>query len=255
MKIIIIVFLISLQSFAGNDVENGGDAVAFEFTTTARLATKILKTAKLTPELKGVVEKISESLVSTQVNTRPKLFLRDNEVDAINYPLKNLIVVSRSRWQIAKLGGVEARLGLVLHEFLGVSRIDDGDYAKSQKLLEAISKDSFGNLLAQESFLKSVYFLAGYFYNYALHPDTEHKKVCIFAGDVKGRVQVLTQFIKDHPTWFRKQITSYAEELKMAAAQIEQQCSNDKIDYAKLEKSCQWGNNVMAYFVALMFIN
>ena len=256
MKIFLLALFFSLTTLAGNDVENGGDPVAFEFTTSARLVMGNLKKSKLNPELTSLVRIISKSLEITKVNSLPHLFLKNAEVDAINFPVKKQILISRSRWKIAKIVSIESRMGFLLHEYLGVSGIDDGNYRLSQKLVEAMNPDAFGSILAQETFMKHTSELGGYLWNLSLDPfpTSGHKEVCIIAGEINVRVQIITQTVAANPTWFRSEaIEKYSTELQTVAAEIKKQCLGNEVDYRTLEKSFTRGHDLVGYFEVLMF--
>lgn len=257
MKIIILAFLFSLTSWAGNDVENGGDAVAFEFTMTARLAVENLKKEKLNPELKNLVDKISLGIQSVQVASLPFLQLQDREVDAINYPLQKRILVSRSRWKVAKVTAVEARIGLVLHEYLGVSHIDDNDYALSQKLVEALLHSSVVHFVAQESFLDSARDLAA---NYSscssFIPQESPKEICLFAGEIGAYTHSVTRWITNYPSWFRSEgVTDLTLRLKKISQEVSRHCLSENIDRRGLQESCERGYNLAIQLEDRLFSN
>ncbi len=137
--------LLSISStFAGDGVGNGGDGNAAEFILTAKTAMELMK--KISPSnLQGInIDAFSGAILNTEVHSKDQLILDGHEVDAINYPKKKLIEVSRSRWSTLR-GETEtiSRFNLVLHEYLFIMGLNDSQYRISQKLISAISPSSF----------------------------------------------------------------------------------------------------------------
>lgn len=127
------------QVHAGNSVGNGGDFVAIEFVKTARQVVSVLKQKQLSRFLTEAVDQIEMHLNSTHVTSVRVLQLNGKDVDAINYPDENKITVSQVGWYFVKQQEVSARITLVLHEYLGVSRFSDKDYHVSLKLTELVA--------------------------------------------------------------------------------------------------------------------
>ncbi len=130
----------SLPSFAGDESGHGGDAYVSDFIQTAKAALENLK-ALPTNELEGVnVDTFTGAILNTEVHSEDFLILGGNEVDAINYPDKKWIRMSRRRWnELSEPRSVSARYNLVIHEYLGIMKMDDGQYQISQKLVKAMN--------------------------------------------------------------------------------------------------------------------
>jgi hypothetical protein len=137
-------FLNSSVTFAGTETGNGGDGYAAEFILMGKKAVEILKAISL-KEVEGVnVLHLSGVILSTEVHSRDALYLNGQEVDAINYPNKQLIELNRSRWEkIRNEDQTIARYTLVIHEYLYLMQINDSQYQVSQKLIQAMSPSKF----------------------------------------------------------------------------------------------------------------
>ncbi len=136
LTLCVLTLTFSGETKAGiRDVGNGGDAVALEFIQMANIVLKEIEidAYKLFPEF--TTRDLREAIVSTKVVSKQKTILLGVEKDAINYPSKKLIEVSRSRWsRDSKLS--YTTLSLVFHEYLGIMRINDEDFSVSNRLLE-----------------------------------------------------------------------------------------------------------------------
>ena len=136
-KLIVALFsILSASAFSGvRDIGNGGDAVVLEFKTYAAQVVKDIKNEafQIFPEFTLV--DLEYALERTEVVSVDKTILEGIEKDAINYPTRGLIEISRSRWQLKSNTPDQIR-ALVLHEYLGIMNIDDGDYKISQRLVE-----------------------------------------------------------------------------------------------------------------------
>ena len=149
MKIVFILLVFSSLALAfqkplrgGNSVGNGGDAMAAEFVQTARTALHYLdlKTSSQA-NLSFIIQSLARGLNETQVNSNDQLFLRGDEVDAINFPELKKIVLSRKRWETYREKGLSVRSRLALHEYLGVIGLNDSHYQISSQLIESIRTD------------------------------------------------------------------------------------------------------------------
>jgi hypothetical protein len=140
------VLVLASPALAGNE-SGGGDGYAAEFILTAKTALELAK--KLEPvELSPVnIDTFTGSIQNTKVHSEEKLFLEGNEVDAINYPNRKLIEISRVRWEVLRTESQTVpRFNLVIHEYLGIMGIDDAQYKVSQKLINAMSPSKFNTL-------------------------------------------------------------------------------------------------------------
>ncbi|MGE0615952.1 MAG: hypothetical protein AB7P04_09940 [Bacteriovoracia bacterium] len=119
-------------------VGGGGDAYALEFTAMGRGALGYVRAyADQFPEIAS--EELAKAIDATQVTSIDHAYLEDargrREVDAINYPDVKKIELSRTRW--AQLD-TDARITLVLHEYLGILRLADEGFLVSGRLLGLI---------------------------------------------------------------------------------------------------------------------
>ena len=143
IKSVFVTMFLVLASVAhakgGGTAGNGGDAYALEFTTLARIIAESLANQHI--KLADVdAAKFSEQIEKTKVVSLEQTILNDTEVDAINYPQENKIEISRSRWKEYK-GDQRKKLGLILHEMLGVMNVNDDHYQISSKYLEQIDRE------------------------------------------------------------------------------------------------------------------
>jgi hypothetical protein len=120
----------------GWDHGNAGDAFASEFVLSGR---DLVQRMKLLPasERQGVdLNQLAGAVLNTKVHTEERLILRGMEVDALNFPEKGLIILSRARWRPLRVASeTRQRLTLVLHEYLGVMGLDDSQYRLSGRII------------------------------------------------------------------------------------------------------------------------
>jgi hypothetical protein len=143
-----IIFMLSFQVIAqtsdGIGHGGGGDQYALEFVTYGTAIAGLLKNtqaAKHFPEIDIV--KFEKALSKTRVETVEQLFLGSVEVDAINYPDSNLIQLNRKRWAMLQEQDPSRFYALVLHEYLGILRIDDSNYILSSSFNNWIKNQGF----------------------------------------------------------------------------------------------------------------
>jgi len=252
--VLILVIFLSLNVWAGNSVGNGGDDVAQEFTTLARLAVKNLSAVKTSAADQKNIEKIQTALESVHVSSEKQLFLNGKEVDAINQPTKLEIAVSRSRWKELKDEKIQTRIALVLHEYLGVVGLDDQHYALSEKLMGYLTPTGFADFDAQASYLKMASVLQALFWDAEHDVPLTEKQICLFSGEIKSRVQILTEFSEDHPNWFRSEkIQKYIQGLNEVSLGLQDQCLVDQKDYTKLEQLAARGEDQSGYLAMLLW--
>src|SRR4051812_43162138 len=117
----ITIFIFLGTARAGGVSSGGGDAFAAEFVETGWRIAEILKRRPLA----GIDSKKFENTVkSTFVISLPRTFIGKVEVDAIKYPPKKRIEMSRKRWSEHALEP-RRRMVLVAHEYFGIMGIDD----------------------------------------------------------------------------------------------------------------------------------
>jgi hypothetical protein len=117
---------------AGGTSGGGGDSYSFEFVS---LGYNVISSLKQDPISEINIAKLARAVTTTRVNSKDSLTLDGNLVDAINYPdSKNpRIEISRSGWN--RLANEPAeKMTLVLHEYLGILKLNDQQYQISHKL-------------------------------------------------------------------------------------------------------------------------
>lgn len=252
--VLILVIFLSVDVWAGNSVGNGGDNVAQEFTNLARLAVKNLSAVEISVQDQKNLEKIKAGIESVHVSSEKQLFLNQKEVNAINRPSKLEIIVSRGRWKELKSEKVQTRVALVLHEYLGVMGLDDQQYALSEKLMSFLTPTGLADFDAQASYLKMVGELQSLFWESEHDVPLTEQQICLFSGEIKGRVQILKEFSEDHPNWFRTdKIQKYVQELIEVSSGLQDQCLAVQKDYAKLEQLCVRGEDQSGYLTMLLW--
>lgn len=135
----ILFFLtVCVESFAapaggGGEVGNGGDAVAIEFVAMARLAVRRIGNLPEESRYGLSLSELDRAVETTKVESvnRP-LFLGGAEKAAVNFPEERRILVSRPAW--GRIKNMNLRRRLVLHEYLGILAIPDGNYQISERI-------------------------------------------------------------------------------------------------------------------------
>ena len=151
---IIIFFKVNASAQGGgNSIGNGGDHIAAEFIAVARQAINLLQYTTLPEDLQNCVVILKQNIDLIHVSSEKSLTLNNNSVDAINYPDLMQIKVSREGWQFTKSKLAIQKYILVIHEYLGVNRINDQHYENSTKLAQAITNQFNENSLGRESVL------------------------------------------------------------------------------------------------------
>ncbi|MCM2279643.1 MAG: hypothetical protein NDJ89_16335 [Oligoflexia bacterium] len=119
----------------GGDVGNGGDAWVAEF---AHYAAEVRNRVAESSDFDELVpwESLASIMRSAKLeSTDSVLFDRDGlEREALNFPERELIRFNRARWSALS---ADRRLVLVLHEYLGLMKFDDGNYEISRLILRA----------------------------------------------------------------------------------------------------------------------
>jgi hypothetical protein len=137
----------------GNEGASGGDTFAGEFKETAKGIVGRME-ARGIEELEGVfIKALDEAIETTRLETTDeKLFLTDKDgvlrrKDALNFPEEKRILISLIHWK----NGMDLyeKRRLVLHEYLGILRIDDANFERTVKIL---SKLEFISTLSISSF-------------------------------------------------------------------------------------------------------
>jgi hypothetical protein len=247
--LVLIAFALTLgsTSFAGNSVGNAGDITAMEFSWTAALAIKRLRPAVLTIEQTHQLEAIEAKLKVARITSLPKLMLDGAEVNAINYPKEDLIEVSQQGWVIYKKSTAVARLGFVLHEFLGVAGFDDAGYKLSKALTDRIRDERFADVAFEESLLNALWTLSYDLHMATIRPTQQElarmkkddtKSYCFSAGRIRGQSQVLSLLISNSPTSMSGENSErILEKISEAAHEIESFCQRGKTNMNRLKSA------------------
>lgn len=113
------------SALAGNELGNGGDSYAQEFVALGRTFVK-----RMREEPKGFpgIDALSAAVEETRVLTKETVEIDGAEVDAVNFPQSKRIELNRARWRAYS---TEEKSALVLHEYLGIAKIDDSNYQLS----------------------------------------------------------------------------------------------------------------------------
>jgi hypothetical protein len=140
----VIMSLFFTNSYAGDGVGNGGDGLAAEFILTAKDAFRILKNKPESAQYLDL-DKLSMAIANTKVSSsKEPLILNGIEVDAINYPRRQLIVINRARWlDLRHSNRTLTRFNLVVHEYLGIMGIDDHQYNISESIVKIMNPSQY----------------------------------------------------------------------------------------------------------------
>lgn len=133
------------SAFAGWDSGNAGDPYAAEFIMTGKDLAARLKLAPASELKKLDLARLNETIGATTVRTDETLTFKDgHEVGAINYPDTLMIKLSRTVWRTFRPSTqTNARFTFVLHEYLGIMKIDDKNYKVSSPLIALIDAKEY----------------------------------------------------------------------------------------------------------------
>lgn len=123
-------FQLSASIGLGHDQGNGGDLFAAEFVKTGEWLLRLLRYQGEHSIDLDLLESVIEH--SSVESTDKRLRLNDTPKDAINYPQQKRILFDRRRWKKMDKG---ERAVLVLHEYLGLMKVENASYAFSKELL------------------------------------------------------------------------------------------------------------------------
>jgi len=137
-RFILYSFFVPFLAFSngGDGIGSGGDRVSMSFVSTAWELYRSMKSSSLPQPNKFDPEAFKVAIELTEVSSKTSLFLGDREVDAINYPDTKKIHVNRGLWD--STGYSLHHIGLVLHEYLGIMRLDDRDYSLSSSIIKPL---------------------------------------------------------------------------------------------------------------------
>ena len=239
----------SLVASAGNFVGNGGDANAMEFTWLARVVTKRLAINKtLSASQRQHVAAIAKAIDETRVASADKLVLRGQEVDAINYPDRKLIVLRRGGWEQMKRNTLTVRFGFVLHEFSGVAKFDDGQYAKSQALVGQLFEGKSDEIPFEEQLLDSFLTIKSELNSAYRFTDTLLKKtqnydprgVCYSAGSLRSLVTGLSMLMMTgRPRYVGYNPDEQIDRIDKASRDMKVDCATATLDRLSFRKHVQ----------------
>lgn len=126
-------------AYAGGASDSGGgDSYVIDFIATGERVSQWLSVQKIN-DISGLsAEKFESTLKSAKItSTEAPLLLDEVEKDAINYPSEGKIVLNRSRWNF--IDADFRKVGIVIHELLGLMKIDDQGYKVSIVLSSKIT--------------------------------------------------------------------------------------------------------------------
>lgn len=141
-RMLCVAICLSITTIALAEKEGGGgNADLLKFTSIANRAVKLVKEhPSVFPEID--FNKFKNTVESTKIIfSRYRLKVGEEQVDAINYPDKNEIHISRNAWRSLN-GKVAEQVGLIMHEFLGVMKISDENYRISSKVMDLLNHET-----------------------------------------------------------------------------------------------------------------
>ena len=170
---------VSLSSFAGPRViGGGGDVYALQFVA---IADKVVAHFQQNPPTGFSVETLKQVVEATTVeSTDENLVLKGVPKDAINNPATKQIIFSRASWnRIID----EDKAALVLHEYLGILKVEGANYKYSKSILGNFSlfteivtgSDSAWYLCSSKS-------LVANFYEYRADYDKRNTRITLVFG-------------------------------------------------------------------------
>lgn len=133
----------------GNEGAHGGDPYSMEFVTLAQILSDTLAKANGDQLARYNVsaKEFAKAVQSVRIITVEKddAILGGAEVDGINFPEKNTILVNSDRWRELPL---LSKAQLVLHEYFGILGVERDNYSVSghfldltQKVTEIVAKE------------------------------------------------------------------------------------------------------------------
>lgn len=144
---LMVLFTMALDLAAassGWDNGNAGDAYVSEFVLTARDLVQRLDLVMDGDRPVYDTSALRAAIAGVKVVSQEQVFLDGFERDAVNYPTRRLIEMSRTRWRpLRRANETRARSRVVLHEYLWVSGVDDADYSISDRLIGLLSMGNF----------------------------------------------------------------------------------------------------------------
>lgn len=147
--------IISTHAWAGTETNsgNGGGADELEFTSIGMKAASILNKWDSTRIPEVTSAQLKAAVTETTVRMVDGPLFQGNpkrRVDAKNNPEKMLIRVDRACWKALE-GTSDKRLGLVLHEYLGILGVETDSYAISAKFIHFLTEDALHENASGES--------------------------------------------------------------------------------------------------------
>lgn len=117
------------ETRSGGADAGGGDLYALQFIALGQEIVQNYATMGLDKIESFSREEFAAAVKNTKVETQDRTFLGTREVDAINYPSKGLIQLSRARWDEANQKNAKDidLLYLVAHEYIGIATKGQAD--------------------------------------------------------------------------------------------------------------------------------
>lgn len=246
MFIFFIGFIFSTIVQAQNTVGNGGDVIAAEFNSIARTAIHFLKSKPLSNLEKTIIQSVESRIDTTLlVTVSEKLILNGREVDAINYPGEDKILISKDRWGQIRLRNPAERTLIVLHEYIWIAGFNDQNYDFSTKLVNKVKLNLNENSIATEKYqvLISEFYMDLLLFRNDLidmqqQQKTDYAKYCLSVGALKSQSEIITQLTYENLFWFssknQEKVIRDTEQLKKISEQRVMVClEQSAIEYAE----------------------
>jgi len=143
------LFLFGLKTMdnakaTGWDGGNAGDAFSAEFLFSGRDILQRLEILAASGMPIMETAKLRAAMQTAVVVSEDRVYVNGMERDAVNYPERKLIKISRTRWKTLRQSEeTKARLTLVLHEFLWMSGVDDTNFQKSGQVINVLNISNY----------------------------------------------------------------------------------------------------------------
>lgn len=138
--LVFLTFSNVLYASEGGMDGGGGDSYAIQFMSYGNQIARYLELRPTQSNVSLSSTQLRQVVAQTQIQSiEGPLELDGNSVDAINFPDKRKILLRRQSWDLMNL--LQKRT-LVLHEYLGILRIDDARYQVSSGIVSTVVNDT-----------------------------------------------------------------------------------------------------------------
>lgn len=137
--------LLDMNKILGNEKEmnvegprtgGGGNSCGLAVTQNTRQLMTLLKSADELPLSEDDRARLTKAIIHARFYLGERLILNGETKDAINYPDTGEIVLSQKFCQFEMIEVSGRSMGLLLHEYLGLARVDDKKYQVSGQFME-----------------------------------------------------------------------------------------------------------------------